>query len=298
MTGPRYPTPASFKQALETRLRNEALATGVPLGRLRQLVVFDRFLARVFQLLGDRVVAKGGVVLEVRLRRARTTKDVDLGFRGDLDGVLDALTRAAALDLGDRLSFRIEPDREHPTIEVVGMTYGGRRFRAEGRLAGKPYGTPFGVDVAAGDVVAVPPDVVEGTRFLTFAGVRPGQLRLYPREVHVAEKLHAMTLPRTRPNSRVKDLPDVALLAMTGPFQGRSLRAALERTFAFRATQPVPARVPDPPPTWADAYARMANADDLPWRTLDDVLVAARAFLDPPLQGEVGLWDPSSWRWV
>jgi hypothetical protein len=298
MTEAKYATPEAFKHALETRLRNEALATGIPLARLRQVIVFDRFLARVFQALGTRVVVKGGVVLEVRLRRARTTKDVDLGFSGDLDGAFDALTRAAALDLGDRLSFRIDPDREHPRIEIVGMTYGGRRFRAEGRLAGKPFGTPFGVDVAAGDVVAIPPDVVEGTKFLTFAGVQPAQLRLYPREVHVAEKLHAITLPRARPNSRVKDLPDVALLAQTGPFQGASLRAAVERTFAFRATQPVPTSLPEPPPSWADAYAKMAKVDDLPWRTLDEVLVAARAFVEPPLQHEVGLWDPTSWRWL
>jgi hypothetical protein len=65
-------------------------------------------------------------------------------------------------------------------------------------------------------------------------------LRLYPIETHIAEKLHAYTMPRTRPNTRVKDLPDMALLATAEPLEAARLRAALERTFAFRATHPLP----------------------------------------------------------
>jgi hypothetical protein len=44
------------------------------------------------------------------------------------------------------------------------------------------------------------------------------RLRLYPRETHVAEKLHAYTLPRRRENSRVRDLP-------TSPFSRRRDRS-------------------------------------------------------------------------
>jgi hypothetical protein len=41
-----YATPLAFKQALEQRLRS-ASATGTDFARRRQLLVFDRFLARV-----------------------------------------------------------------------------------------------------------------------------------------------------------------------------------------------------------------------------------------------------------
>ena len=64
------------------------------MGRLRQVLIFERFLVRVFAVLGNRVVAKGGVVLELRLARARTTQDVDLGVSGDLDAMLEAISRA------------------------------------------------------------------------------------------------------------------------------------------------------------------------------------------------------------
>lgn len=50
-----YATPEGFRQALETRVRAAAGPSGM--GRFRQVLVYDRFLARVFQHLGDRAVA-------------------------------------------------------------------------------------------------------------------------------------------------------------------------------------------------------------------------------------------------
>ncbi|MFM7202183.1 MAG: nucleotidyl transferase AbiEii/AbiGii toxin family protein, partial [Myxococcota bacterium] len=68
----QYKTALAFKMALEQRLRNEALRSGQNLERLRQMLVFDRFLARVFTTQDDTVILKGGLVLELRLERART----------------------------------------------------------------------------------------------------------------------------------------------------------------------------------------------------------------------------------
>jgi hypothetical protein len=77
MTVRMYSSPAAFKQALEQRLRSNA-ANGLEFARKRQLLVFDRFLARVVARLDDAVTLKGALVLELRLERARTTNDVDL----------------------------------------------------------------------------------------------------------------------------------------------------------------------------------------------------------------------------
>ena len=73
----RYSNPGAFKQAVEQRLRNQAANDGVELARLRQLLVFDRFLARLAVVFEDRMVLKGGLVVELRLDRARTTKDTN-----------------------------------------------------------------------------------------------------------------------------------------------------------------------------------------------------------------------------
>ena len=82
---------------------------------------------------------------------------------------------------------------------------------------------------------------------LEFAGIAPPTLRIYPIVSHVAEKLHAYTMPRPRPNSRVKDLPDLALLASVGGLDAETLRTALNRTFTFRETHPLPVSLPKPP---------------------------------------------------
>lgn len=260
--------------------------------------MFDRFLARIVAVFGDAAMLKGGLVLELRLERARTTKDVDLRIMGAQDEVLPKLQEAGRRDLGDFMLFEVGPDQHHPEIQNEGMQYEGLRFRAECKLAGKLYGQPFGVDVAFGDPVLGEPEVVVAEDVLAFVGIAPPRLRLYPVETHIAEKLHAYTMPRSRPNSRVKDLPDLALLATTKSLDARHLRAALGQTFSFRKTHPLPDKLPDPPASWTTPYATMAREDQLAWPTLDAVTRAARTFLDPVLAGELdAIWNPEIAAW-
>ena len=292
-----YASPAAFKQALEQRLRTSA-TTAADLARSRQLLVFARFLARIALVLGDAATLKGGLVLEVRLARARTTKDVDLRMTGsphDLHGRLQELGRR---DLGDFMTFETAHDVHHPEIQNDGMKYAGQRFRTECKLAGKLYGQRFGVDVAFGDPILGEPDVVVAEDILAFAGIAPPTLRLYPIETHIAEKVHAYTMPRSRPNTRVKDLPDIALLATAGRLDANRVREALEQTFTFRTTHSLPGKLPAPLATWATPYAAMAREDQLAWPTVDDVTAAARAFIDPILAASLdATWEPVAWKW-
>ncbi|MEA2691893.1 MAG: hypothetical protein QOJ16_1280 [Acidobacteriota bacterium] len=297
MTVRQYATPLAFKQALEQRLKSSS-TTGTDFGRRRQLLVFDRFLARLTQVAGGAVTLKGGLALELRVERARTTKDIDLRMMGSSRDVLERLQEAGRLDLGDSMRFEIQPDDEHPEIQNEGMQYEGYRYRAECRLAGMIYGRPFGVDVAFGDPLIGEPDIITAEDTLDFAGIAPPALRLYPVVSHIAEKLHALTMPRSRPNSRVRDLPDIALLATTGSIDGSMLRRAIETTFEFRDTHPVPTEVPAPPDFWEAPYAAMAATDELPWATMTEVALAVARFLVPVLgHNERGIWEPADWNW-
>jgi Nucleotidyl transferase AbiEii toxin, Type IV TA system len=215
------------------------------------------------------------------------------------EDVLAKLQQAGRKNLGDFMTFEIGPDADHPAIQNDGMQYEGLRFRAECKLAGKLYGQPFGVDVAFGDPILGAPEVVVAEDVLAFAGITPPTVRLYPIETHIAEKLHAYTMPRARPNSRVKDLPDLALLATAQPIVAKHLHAALEQTFLFRNTHALPAFVPSPTEAWRKPYESMAREDQLSWARLEDVMQAVGAFLDPVLAGHVdATWDPSQWRWL
>lgn len=293
----KYATPIDFRRALEVRLKAK-WTNNIELMRRRQLLVFDRFLARITATFDQAVTLKGGLALECRVERARTTKDVDLRMSGDPGEALALLREAGRSDHGDFMSFEISPNTAQPTI--IDTKYEGYRFTAECALAGKIYGNPFGVDIVYGDPMYGEPDVHTAEDTLDFAGIAPPTLRVYPVETHIAEKLHAYT--RTYPdrrNSRVKDLPDLALLAtVKTPLHAARLRDALERTFTFRGTHDVPATFPDPPSDWATKYAALARDNQLRWSTLAEVTAAARVFLDPVLAGPLdAVWSPDAWAW-
>ncbi|MBI1948839.1 MAG: nucleotidyl transferase AbiEii/AbiGii toxin family protein [Deltaproteobacteria bacterium] len=297
MTARTYRSPEAFKRALDDRLR-ASTASGPELERRRQLLVFDRFLARVAQVFGDAATLKGGMALELRLERARTTKDVDLRVVGPSNDVLARLQSVGRRDLADFMSFEVVPDVERPQIQNAGMQYDGMRFRAECKIAGRLYGQPFGVDVAFGDPIVGEPELVTAEDTLAFAGISPPTLRIYPVATHVAEKLHAYTMPRPHPNTRVKDLPDLALLGAVGALEARILRAALEQTFGFRKTHALPRMVPAPPPSWRLPFEKIARDDALPWTTIEEVTRVVRELLDPILAGDLdGTWDAAAWSW-
>jgi hypothetical protein len=293
-----FATAAAFKASLEDRLRARAQATATDLQRLRQLVVYDRFLARLFQADPAGIVLKGGLALELRSERARATKDVDLRMMGAPETALQRLQEIGRVDLGDFLVFEVQPDPRHPTIEADGLVYEGRRYRVLATLAGRPYGRPFGTDVAFAEPQVGEPEVLEGEHWLDFLGLPATRVRVYPLTAHIAEKVHAYTLPRPSPNSRVKDLPDIALLAASAVgLTKAAVRSAIAATFGHRATHPVPTALPAPPAFWTAAYRELAREQGLAWRDLDALMVAVRAFLDPALAGTAGVWDPVGWMW-
>lgn len=109
----RYKTSRDFRQALESRIRNISLETGMPLVRLRKLVVFERFLIRLVHIQPDNWVLKGGYALQLRLGdRARTTKDIDLLAKKQENEIYPALQAAGFIDLGDKFSFEVSPATE------------------------------------------------------------------------------------------------------------------------------------------------------------------------------------------
>ncbi len=110
--------------------------------------MFNRFLARVVHALGDAVTLKGGLVLEMRIDRARTTKDIDLRLSGPSNELLSRLARCGQINMGDFMSFDAELDRNHPVRQNEEMRYEGAR------LAGKVYRHAFGIDVAFGDPIS------------------------------------------------------------------------------------------------------------------------------------------------
>ena len=126
----KYESPADFKQAVEQRLRSGS-QSGTDFARRRQLLVFDLFLARVAQVMGDAATLKGGLVLELRLEHARTTKDIDLRLMGSPDDILEKLQNAARLN---RVTFWASSLRNPGTRSIEDwqrkIPWNGRRSNA------------------------------------------------------------------------------------------------------------------------------------------------------------------------
>jgi hypothetical protein len=308
----RYKSPEAFRTALEQRQKQRAAADGVPFDRVAQIDMYYRFLARVVRELGDgAVVVKGGVALEMRLQRARTTLDIDLRAQGVPAQTCARIRLAGQRDLGDFLTFVVD---DKPDGEIEGkVIYEGRRFSVQAMLANRPYRNRFGLDVAFGDPMVGLPDQMLAPDALAFVGVAPPTIPLYPIATHLAEKLHAYTLRHAddRPNSRLKDLVDIALVATEPALQPAStmimastVRRAMVQTFAARATHPLPSVVPQPPPAWSARYLRERRIHGLSWANIDEVRAEAAGFLDPVLRdiaisatGAIGAWDPRARHW-
>jgi hypothetical protein len=99
------------------------------------------------------------------------------------------------------------------------------------------------MDASIGGAFMQALEVLECRDWLGFARIERCKVLMIPREQQFAEKLHACTLARSNPNSRVKDLVDLALLSGSGDLNSQRLLDALQLTFARRATYAMPAEL-------------------------------------------------------
>lgn len=76
-----YASAAAFRAALEGRLKKLALEEGIDLQRMRRQVAFDRLLCRLFVSADAPWLLKGGFAMELRVKAARTTRDIDVALR-------------------------------------------------------------------------------------------------------------------------------------------------------------------------------------------------------------------------
>ena len=258
-----YATAGAFRRALEERLKNLSQAEQVDINRLRRQVAFDRLLARLFPDDGAPWALKGGYALELRFKAARSTIDIDLTLQrvvataegGDAVRTIREMLQAMAdVSFDDWFEYTIGP----PTMDLTAAPYGGARYSVETRMDGRIFAR-FHLDAGIGDVVIQPLETVECHDWLGFAGIEKPRVRMISREQQFAEKVHAYTLPRSSPNSRVKDLVDMALLIADNQLDRRRVINALHLTFDRRGTHALPTNLSVPPPDWQTPFRALAE---------------------------------------
>ena len=104
-----------------------------------------------------------------------------------------------------------------------------------------------------------PLETVERPDWLGFAGIKQPRVQMISREQQYAEKIHAYTLPRSSPNSRVKDLIDLALLTEKNRLDRVGDFNALRLTFERRNTHALSTSLNVPPEEWQRPFQALAE---------------------------------------
>lgn len=293
----KYKTAVAFRHALEERLRQQSLTGKQPLARLRKMIAFDRFLARLAKKDLEAWIVKGGFALQLRLgEKARTTKDIDVSAINlwTREETLSHLRTAVSVHLGDWFGFEVG----EPAEVATGAPGRGFRFPIGCLLDGRQFEN-FHLDVGYGDPVLEAPVLLKGPDLLGFADIAPAAVRCYPLSAQVAEKLHSYTRTyASGQTTRARDLADILLAASLEQFDSTKLKQALDATFQTRASHDLPREMPDPPTRIAASYRQLAHELNLPWLTIQKAAEAVATFLNPILQGNARpTWDPVAWRW-
>lgn len=256
-----YKTATAFRSALETRLKNIANAENIDIQKLRRQVAFDRLLSRLFRSCPDQLFLKGGYSMELRIQKARATKDIDLILKTggtqntDKDDIHEKLIKAAKTEKNDFFEFFIHQQ----TLDLEAVPYGGLRFPVEASLDGRLF-VRFPIDVVISSLVLDPIEKLDHRDWLGFAGIESKPYPTISREQQFAEKLHAYTYPRDEEeNSRVKDVIDMFLLVESGEIDQEFLKQAIKEVFEYRGTHEMPNEIQDPPENWGARFQKLAS---------------------------------------
>jgi predicted nucleotidyltransferase component of viral defense system len=226
--------------SIRARLLNVSKQSGEDFQAILTRYAIERFLYRLgASEQRDAFILKGAMLFVAwQGNLHRPTKDLDLlGFgSASVQDVARRIREIARMPGDDGIVF--EPDSIVTEIIKEDAEYEGVRAKLVATL--ERARIRMQIDVGFGDAVQLEARTSEFPTVLKL--IEPPILRMYPPEVVIAEKLHAMVVLDIR-NSRMKDFFDIWYLARTQSFDLPLLRGAIEATFERRGTS-VPIEIP------------------------------------------------------
>lgn len=226
--------------SVRQRLLNLKEAKGADYNALLTQYAIERFLYRLsVSELADRFILKGAMLFRVWAEDLRRpTQDLDLlGFGEPTPDAVAEAVRAILWTEAPDDGLMFDSDSVAAAEIREGQEYGGIRVKFLAML-GKAR-IPVQIDVGFGDAVVPEPVRHE---FPTLLDQEAPELRMYPPEAVVAEKLHAI-VALGMANSRMKDFYDLLILFRTHDFDEDALAKAIAATFRRRQS-PIPGTLP------------------------------------------------------
>lgn len=292
-----YETPQALEMALKSAARNSPMDTG----RAISGFYFHRLLCRVFSDPRSPFLLKGGQGMLARTTDARATRDIDLLFEpGDLDAALEELKRLASSDLGDFVTFefakatsiKVEDEYRHGLNATFNVYLGAKKVQ------------PVCIDLVVDEVPQDGFDTLTPVDRVDLAGLTVCDYRVYTVESALADKLFGIIeTHRGRPSSRVKDLVDIAVYALSETVEGEALTERLYIESKVRGLDlPIHFAIPS---TWWGLYdasfKKSIQQTGVASRCqdFDDAEELAAKLLGPALNGTARgkIWNPATEQW-
>jgi predicted nucleotidyltransferase component of viral defense system len=223
--------PRNLAASVHRRLLNRVQEDDLNPNETFQRYALERFLYRLSRSPhAESFMLKGAMLFAVwEDEPHRPTRDIDLLGFGD-----DSAERMHSV-FADVCQTEVEPDGvsfdpASVTVEDIreAQDYQGKRVIVKGRLGNARLQVQ--IDVGFGDILVHWDQRVTYPTLLDFPAP---DLRAYPAEAVIAEKLHAM-VQHGMLNSRMKDLYDVYVLSRRLGFSGLELTGAVTATFGER----------------------------------------------------------------
>ena len=238
--------------ALEMAVKEAAKASSQDTNRAISGFYFHRLLCRVFTDGNASFVLKGGHGVLARTLDARAMRDIDLLSTSDnLEGALADLRHLAQRDLGDFIFFEhegaepIKADDEYRSglsvrfVPVMGV----KRMQ------------PISIDLVVDEVPLEGAEPISPADRIDVKGLITCDYLVYPVGAALADKLCALSERHNgRASSRVKDLVDIVIYALTCDIDGNDLQRRVQREIAVRKLEPMGAF--SLPEEWGASQAR------------------------------------------
>ena len=293
--GSRYASPEAARRAVTDRLKIQAAHSPWALADLQRQYAYDQLIERLYRVDGGWVI-KGATALLARRVSVRHTIDLDVYRAGAIAETERLLREAAALDIGDWMTFEIGA-----AVQIHASGAQAARAKVE-TFIGVRLWSAFQVDlVAEGIELTGRPDPVHPLTDIEILTSPRKTWQAYPLVDHIADKVCAI-LERHQglPSTRYKDLVDLVAIVHHTTVAASLQREALVKEGRRRGLSLSRAfEVPDRQ-MWERGYrAEARRTTGLDEANLDAALTTVRPFLNPLLDGTAtGSWDPLTQTWL
>lgn len=294
----------TYRQGLESAKAGKGAFSQIAKQERHNLYHRNLVIARIFAAQKNQWVLKGGSALLWRHSSARATRDIDIFNSSTQDIQVAIETFKQALS---NLSTPPEDVTMHCELISLEEPKGSKRRGAKLQVrlmskTGQELKPPVSIDLIVG--CQITGEIKEENSEMLEAVLQADMptVKLYPIVDHLADKVAAtmqiyLAAGKNRESTRVKDLIDIAHIAVTETIDGNHLKLALESERLERNLPPYKEGFICPE-NWAIRYSNKRVEKGKAPQKFEEALALAQALINPAIFGQAKnkTWRDGEWQ--